>query len=79
MFTTYPLDDSSDYVFISYMDGNGDVHIYSSEYLGKGKYHCVKADYDGNILISSTTSDLSEINYFPVSFLNNSIFSAVSR
>lgn len=79
MFTTSPFSDSSNYIFVSCMDCTGNVHIYSVEYLGKGKYRCVKADYDGNILITNTTSDLTEIDYFPVKFLNNSISSAVSR
>jgi len=79
MFTTSPTRDSSNYIFISYMDSKADVHIYSAEYLGKRKYRCVEADYDGNILITNITSDLAEIDYFPVSFLSNSIFSAVSK
>lgn len=79
IFTTSPFGDSSNYIFISYMDCTADVHIYSAEYLGKGKYRCVEADYDGNILITNTTSDLTEIEYFPVRFLNNAISSAVSK
>ena len=79
MFTTSPLDNPSNYLFISCMDYNANVHIYSVEYLGNGKYRCVKADGEGNIVITSTTSNLTEIEYFPVRFLNNSISSAVSR
>ena len=79
MFTTYPVRNSSDYLFISCMDYNANVHIYSVEYLGKGKYHCVEADGEGTILVTNTTSDLTEIEYFPVRFLKNSVSSAVNR
>jgi hypothetical protein len=79
MFTTSPLDNPSNYLIVSCMDYNANVHIYSVEYLGKGKYRCAKADGEGKIVITSTTSDLTEIEYFPFRFLSNSISSAVSR